>query len=203
MILSDLDILRVNAEGAMISPFCEEHLQGASYDLTMTDTITAFKEQVRTIDLRNQMEIDRAYSTEKIPAEGYVLQPGEYVLVSLKETLTIPTNMTAHIRPRTRFTRLGILVSAQHCNPGYSGVLQLGLYNASPNAVILTPGLKIAQAVFEDLKSTPSPERQYQNKKDAAYQDERDFRGAVFDDSEMSPDARALYKKILKKMEEA
>ena len=202
MILSDLDILRVNAEVELISPFCEDHLQGASYDLAMSDTITTFKKQVRTIDLRNQIEIDRAYLTDKIPAEGFVLQPGEYVLVTLKERLTIPPNMTAHIRPRTRFTRLGILVSAQHCNPGYSGVLQLGLYNASPNAVILTADLKVAQVVFEELNTTPSPERQYQNKKDAAYQNEQEFRGAVFDDSEMSPAARDLLKKVLKDLGE-
>lgn len=59
--------------------------------------------------------------------------------------------MAAHIRPRTKFSRLGLMVSEQYCNPGYSGILQLGILNASPNAIILTPGLGIAQAVFEEI----------------------------------------------------
>ena len=41
--------------------------------------------------------------------------------------------------------------------------------------------MKIAQIVFEELKSTPSEEKLYMNKSDAAYQGEEDFRGAKLD----------------------
>lgn len=199
MILSDIDIRKyIGGETALIKPFCEDRLQGASYDLSMSNKITAFKKQVRTIDLSEQSAINSAYEHIKLTNEGYALNPGEYILVSVEEELTIPVNMVAHIRPRTRFSRLGIVLSAQHCNPGYSGVLQLGLYNASPNTIILKPGIRISQVVFEELKTVPSPEKQYQNKTDAAYMGEHEFIGAVFDNGELSPEAQKLLAKLKK-----
>lgn len=199
MVLSDIDIRKcLENETALINPFCEEQLRGASYDLSMSNKIAVFKKQVRTIQLDKQAEIDSVYEPKKITSAGYTLEPGEYILVTVAEELNIPVNMAAHIRPRTRFSRLGLLVSAQHCNPGYSGFLQLGVYNASPNAITLTEGLNIAQIVFEELKSIPSVEKQYQNQNDAAYMGECDFRGAIFSKSELSPQAQKLFNELRK-----
>ena len=115
----------------------------------------------------------------ELPASGYVLSPKEYVLVSLNENIALPESITAHIRPRTRFTRLGLLVSDQHCNSTYEGNLKLGLFNATDYAIKIFPGVRIAQIVFEELKSTPSSEKMYKNKVNAVYQNEQEFRGAV------------------------
>lgn len=100
-------------------------------------------------------------------------------LVSLRENIALPESITAHIRPRTRFTRLGLLVSDQHCNSTYEGNLKLGLFNATDYAIKIFPGVRIAQIVFEELKSTPSSEKMYKNKVNAVYQNEQEFRGAV------------------------
>lgn len=199
MILSDRDIRGLNqTDKALIEPFCEENLQGASYDLCMSSHISVFKKQVKTISLADQKSIDSIYEQREISNKGYILQPGEYVLVAVSEKIAVPVNMVAHIRPRTKFTRMGILVFAQHCNPGYVGKLSLGIYNASPNAVILVPGIHIAQVLFEELKSVPSEEKQYQNKQNAAYMDEDEFRGAIFGGEELSPAAQTVLKNIFK-----
>ena len=105
-----------------------------------------------------------------------------YIFVNIKEKITLPENLTAHIRPRTRFTRLGLLVSDQHCNSTYSGNLKLGIFNATNFPIKIFPDIKIAQIVFEELKSTPSIKKQYKNKSNAAYQQEKDFIGAKFSD---------------------
>ena len=199
MILSDIDIRkRVGGESALINPFCEERLRGASYDLSMSNKIAVFKKQVRTIQLENQSDIDSVYEQKELFSEGYTLEPGEYILVTIMEELSIPVNMVAYIRPRTKFSRLGLLVSTQHCNPGYSGILQLGVYNASPNAITLNSGLSIAQVVFEELKSVPSVEKQYQNQNDATYMNEHEFRGAIFGKNELSPEAQELFDELRK-----
>ena len=204
MILSDIDIRKhLGEHSSLVEPFCEDRLQGASYDLSISDKIAVFKKQVCTIDLADQSAIDGVYEQQTLSASGYVLNPGEYILVTVSEKLNIPINMVAHIRPRTRFTRLGVIVSAQHCNPGYSGVLQLGMFNASPNAIVIKPNLRVAQVVFEELTSPASSEKQYQNKHDAAYMGENEFRGAIFGDSELPPEAKAIFDEILKKIEEA
>lgn len=204
MILSDIDIRKcIDKETALIHPFCEERLRGASYDLSISNIIAVFKKQVRTIRLDEQSVINGVYELKELSSTGYTLEPGEYILATISEELNIPVNMVAHIRPRTRFSRLGLMISAQHCNPGYSGILQLGIFNASPNAIILTPGLGIAQVVFEELKSEPSSEKQYQNQTDAAYMGEKEFIGAVFSERELSPKAKILYDAVLKDMNEA
>ena len=151
MILSDKDILALctQPEHSLISPFNETCLQGASYDVSMSDVIHVFKDDVRTIFLTDQNAIDSLYKeviiTDSTP---FILKPMEYILVTLKEAICIPSNMIAHIRPRTKFTRLGIIVSDQHCNPGYQGTLQIGLQNVSPNSIALTADMRIAQIVF-------------------------------------------------------
>lgn len=204
MILSDVDIRKCIENGTtLIKPFCEERLRGASYDLSMSNKIAVFKKQVRTIQLDSQTEIDSIYDQKELTSSGYILDPGEYVLVTIAEELNIPVNMTAHIRPRTKFSRLGLIVSAQHCNPGYTGILQLGIHNVSPNAITLIPGLSIAQVVFEELKSVPSVEKQYQNQKNAAYMGEYEFRGAVFTEHDLPPEAKAIYEALRREMSEA
>ncbi|MBO7555743.1 MAG: dCTP deaminase [Neisseriaceae bacterium] len=179
MILTDDAIRKLNVEKNLISPFNEDALQSESYDISIGNEITVFNKNVRHIDLKKSDELDTLYSTSTIPESGFTIYPKEYVLVSLNETITLPDNITAHIRPRTRFTRIGLIVSAQHCNSTYSGKLKVGIFNASENAIVIASGIRIAQIVFEELKSVPSEEKQYRNKHSAAYQNEQEFRGYV------------------------
>lgn len=165
--------------GALISPFSEESLQSESYDLAIGDRIAILNKEVRCIDITEQSEIDSIYDEKELSKEGYVLSPKEYVLVSLKEDIALPENITAHIRPRTRFTRMGLLVSDQHCNSTYEGNLKIGLYNATNYAIKIFPNVRIAQIVFEELKEIPSEKKLYKNKAVAAYQNEEKFKGGV------------------------
>lgn len=183
MILSDKDIreLCVNDEGdKLIVPFSETSLQSESYDLSIGETVSILKRGMNCIELNNQDMIDKMYETISIVEDGYILSPHEYILVSVKETISLPQNLTAHIRPRTKFTRLGLVLSSQHCNSTYSGNLQLGLYNCTNFPIKLVSNIKFAQIVFEELKSIPSQEKQYKNR-NATYQNERQFIGAKFD----------------------
>jgi dCTP deaminase len=104
------------------------------------------------------------------------------VLVSLCENICLPSNVTAHLRPKTRYTRLGLLVSDQHCNSTYNGKLSIGLFNATEYPIRIRKGYTIAQLIFEELVSEPSENKQYKNKKSSHYQNEREFRGSKFDD---------------------
>ena len=61
----------------------------------------------------------------------------------------------------------------------------------------MTADMPIAQIVFEELKSEPSPEKVYSAKADASYHNEQSFLGAKFIESDFSPKARKLYEKIM------
>lgn len=184
MILTDKEIRKLSIENTsnlkLISPFCEDALQSESYDLSIGTRIAVLKKEVRCLELDNQDIIDSIYEEKDLTTKGYVLSPKEYALVSLKEKVSIPENLTAHIRPRTRFTRIGLIVSDQHCNSTYSGYLKIGLFNATDYAIRIIPGLRIAQIVFEELKSMPSIDKMYKNKRNAVYQNEKEFIGAKF-----------------------
>ena len=103
-------------------------------------------------------------------------------MVQLAEKIKLPDQITAHIRAKTRYTRLGMLVSGQHCNSTYEGILSLGLFNATDYPIRVRKGFPIAQIVFEQLLSVPSDDKQYKNKKNAHYYQEAVFVGAKFDD---------------------
>lgn len=188
MILTDKEIRRLcidikdSQSESLISPFIEEALQSESYDLAIGNTIAVLKKEVKCINLYDQVDIDNMYEEKELPISGYTISPKEYLLISLSEKINLPDSITAHIRPRTKFTRLGLLVSDQHCNSTYKGNLKIGLFNATDYAIKIYPGVRIAQMVFEELKSKPSEEKQYKNKKNATYQNEKDFIGAKLSD---------------------
>jgi dCTP deaminase len=184
MILTDKEIRLLSqkhqkSNDGLISPFEEVSLQSESYDLAIGNRIAVLKKEVRCIDVTVQEDIDAIYDEKDLPISGYVISPKEYVLVSMKERINLPDTITAHIRPRTRFTRLGLLVSDQHCNSTYAGTLRVGLFNATDYAIKIFPGVKIAQIIFEELKSKPSTEKLYKNKPNAAYQNEERFIGGI------------------------
>ncbi|WP_165249321.1 dCTP deaminase [Adlercreutzia sp. ZJ141] len=193
MLLSDKGIRSLLDGGHdLITPFDEKKLQSASYDLTLGSQIAAIESRASTVYLSQQEVLDESYVPVDI-TEGVIVKPGQYVLASIRETVNLPDNLAARVIARTRFTRLGLLVAEQYCNPSYSGRLQLGLYNASPNNIALVEGLEIAQIVFITLDQDPTEEKLYRNSETAVYQNESVFMGAQFGNDSLSEGARRVY----------
>jgi dCTP deaminase len=196
MVLSDKEILKIQGGSApLITPFDDSKLRAASYDVSLDGEITALLERADVLDLSNQDAVDLIYSTKRGLGE-FILKPGQYCLAALNEVIALPDNVVARVMPRTRFTRLGLLVTPQFCNPSYSGRLQIGILNVSGNNIKLAPKMGIAQLVFERLESTPTEGRLYRNQPSAAYQDEDGFIGAQTK-SEMSDGARRIYDRMM------
>lgn len=158
----------------LIENFKEKNLQAVAYDVTMTDRIKKFKNEFRTIDLTIKDDVELSME-EDIIQEFYILKPNEYILVQLNEYINMPDDLVAHIRPRTSFTRLGLIVSFQHINPSYEGKLQIGLLNANPNSIKIQPGTVIGQVVFETISGNIEKENLYYFKKTSKYNKENDF----------------------------
>lgn len=195
MILCDNSIRKLVKEQSIIEPFNEENLQSESYDVTIGEKITVMKKEIHCIDLLNQSSIDTIYDEINLDKSGYVISPKEYLLISLKEKITVPEGITAHIRNKTRFVRLGLLIADQHCNSTYSGHLRLGVFNATDYPIKIYPGLSIAQIIFETLDGKPTEEKLYSNKTNARYQNENGkFIGAKFDDLDLDE----MWRKMLK-----
>jgi dCTP deaminase len=158
----------------LIENFDESNLQSASYDISITSKIRKFKDSFKRIRLDDKDGIDDSFEEIDILL-GYDLRPREYILIQLNEIINMPNDLIAHVRPRTTFTKLGLILSCQHLNPSYNGQLQLGLFNATPFVVEITPNLIIGQLVFEKLDLEPDGDNLYYKKKNAKYQNEKGF----------------------------
>ncbi len=202
MILTDKEIrdrvincFDYNENYPLIENFNEDSLQSVSYDLSITNKIYVLKEPAQHLALNDQETIDKIYKEVDITS-GYTLKPSEYILVTLYEIINMPKDLIAHIRPRTTFVRLGLLLHFQHLNPTYRGRLRLGLYNAAPYSIEILPRIKIGQIVFEKLINIPSKEKWYSNIKDSKYQDENDFVSPKLSD-ELNHKIEIEYKKLM------
>lgn len=196
MILSDRDILEIQrGDNPLIDPFDATRLRGASYDVLLDGVITPVRERPGVVDLSRQEDVDSIYPPQ-VSIEGFVMKPGQYCLASLAETVALPGDLVAFVEPRTRYTRMGLLVVNQFCNPGYRGRLQIGLFNASGNNLRLSSYLSIAQLVFHRLSRAASAERLYDRQESAAYHGEASFIGGRAE-SPLPEEDRKRYEALL------
>lgn len=184
----------------LIENFQVKNLQSVSYDVSMGNKIMKFKNEFKTIYLDEKNDVDNLFDEVDITV-GYNLRPGEYILVRLNERLNMPNDLAGHIRPRTTFNKLGLIITSQHINPSYSGNLQIGIKNETPNVVFLKPGLVIGQIVFESLDGEIENDMLYKNKKDSKYQGEDGFVGSKVYDEETVKKAEYYYNKIIEGLE--
>lgn len=199
MILSDQDILEIqNGSNPLLTPFNPERLGGASYDVSLGGDVSPILSISSIVDLSNR---DKSNSLFRgcVPLEGFVMKPGQYCLAALAETISLPDDVVGFVLPRTRFTRAGLLVASQFCNPSYSGRLWIGLQNVSENNLRLAPNVPIAQFVFHRLSSTPSDERLYRNRVTATYQNENSTADGY---SEVPPsdESKRLYQDLISEL---
>lgn len=186
MILSDIQIRdrvenfkKYQMNSPLIAPFLENRLQGASYDCTISKEVISFRNIHDTVDIRDSLSIEATYQQTEIDEKmGFTILPNEYVLLTLNETFYVPKDLTAHLRPKTRFIRLGLMMSGQHINPESICKLNIGIHNISPNPIKIYNGISIAQIVFEEMKTVPSNNKLYKTKADANYSQDIDFVGA-------------------------
>lgn len=171
MIFNGNDIKKLIQEEKVIENYNSDYIGSASCDISMSSKILKIKKTFKPIDLSEPERIENMYETLDIK-DGYKLKPNECIFVVLNEKIKLPSNIIAHIRPRTSFSRLGIMINLQHINAGYEGVLNLAMYNLSPNSYILKEGMRIGQVIFEELTEGMTDDLLYSNEKTPVYQNE-------------------------------
>src|SRR6187551_1967147 len=87
--------------------------------------------------------------------ERFILHPGEFVLGSTFEVVTLPDDLAARVEGKSSLGRLGLLThaTAGFVDPGFSGHVTLELANVATLPIKLYPGMKIGQFCFFRLSS--------------------------------------------------
>jgi len=151
MLLSDRDIRAELESGRVgLEPLDLGMVQPSSIDVRLDRWFRLFdNHKYAVIDpAEEQSELTRL--VEVAPEEPFVLHPGEFVLGSTYELVTLPDDVAARLEGKSSLGRLGLLThsTAGFIDPGFSGHVTLELANVATLPVKLWPGMKIGQLCF-------------------------------------------------------
>jgi dCTP deaminase len=156
VLLSDRDILaEIEAGRVGLDPFEPGMIQPSSIDVRLDKFFRVF-------DNHKYPHIDPAADqsdlTREVEVEGedaFILHPGEFVLGSTYELVSLPDDIAARLEGKSSLGRLGLMThsTAGFIDPGFSGHVTLELANVATLPIKLYPGMKIGQVCYFRLTS--------------------------------------------------
>jgi dCTP deaminase len=156
MLLSDRDIRAAVASGRfVVEPWDAELVQPSSVDVRLDRYFRVFNNSQYThIDPAVQQD-DLTALVEPKGDDPFVLHPGEFVLASTLEVVTLPDDLAGQLEGKSSLGRLGLLThsTAGFIDPGFSGHITLELSNVANLPIALWPGMKIGQLCLLRLTS--------------------------------------------------
>ncbi len=156
MLLSDRDIrTQIEAGRIGLEPLNMELIQPSSMDVRLDRFFRLFdNHKYPFIDPREQQD-DLTRFVEVDKDETFILHPGEFVLGSTFEFVTLPNDIAARLEGKSSLGRLGLLThsTAGFVDPGFQGHVTLELSNTATLPIKLWPGMKIGQLCFFQLSS--------------------------------------------------
>jgi dCTP deaminase len=168
MILTDREIRIALHEKSLIiepTPDLAVAVSSTAIDLTLADSFKEWPAK-KGMMIRPGAEGYSYSEFAKLQQDArgpYTLQPQSFVLAWTTERVTIPhtSRLAARVEGKSSLARLGIgiHVTAPIIHSGFTGQIQLEMFNFGPNEVMLDPGMWVCQLVFE--QTTGTPERGY------------------------------------------
>ncbi len=156
VLLSDRDIRDQIHNGRVgVEPHEPSMIQPSSIDVRLDRYFRLFdNHKYPYIDpAAEQSELTRLVEVAK--GQPFILHPGEFVLASTFEVVTLPNDIAARLEGKSSLGRLGLLThsTAGFIDPGFSGHVTLELSNVATLPILLWPGMKIGQLCFFELSS--------------------------------------------------
>ena len=156
MLLSDRDLKSEISSGRVgVEPYTDAMIQPSSIDVRLDRWFRVFENhRYPHID----PSIEQPDLTRLLEPEGdepFVLHPGEFVLGSTYEVVTLPDDIAGRLEGKSSLGRLGLLThsTAGFIDPGFSGHITLELSNVANLPILLYPGMKIGQLCLFRLSS--------------------------------------------------
>ena len=154
MVLSDRTIARLIAEGRIgVDPYDESLLQPSSLDVRVDRYFRVFHNaRYPYIDVKEPQDA----LTEEVEIKGddpFILHPGEFVLGSTLERVTLPDDIVGRLDGKSSLGRLGLLIhsTAGFIDPGWDGHVTLELSNVANLPITIYYGMKIGQLSFVQM----------------------------------------------------
>lgn len=156
MLLSDKDIrTEIDSGRVRIDPYDPEMVQPSSIDIRLDRYFRVF-ENHRYPHIDPAVEQPNLTRLVEPKDDGpFILHPGEFVLASTYEMVTLPQDLASRLEGKSSLGRLGLLThsTAGFIDPGFSGHVTLELSNVATLPIKLWPGMKIGQLCMFRLSS--------------------------------------------------
>ncbi len=152
MVFSDVDIRNaIEREEIKINPFEKRNIQPASLDLRLGDNFLSldYHKSSGVIKLNEKLDYEKRKGV-------IILPPGEFILGTTLEYISLPRNIVANVQGRSSIGRIGLFIqNAGWIDPGFEGNITLELFNANKLPIELVPNRRICQLIF-DYTTSPS-----------------------------------------------
>ncbi|MER5349157.1 dCTP deaminase [Kitasatospora sp. NPDC002551] len=175
MLLSDKDIrTEIDNGRVVIDPFDPAMIQPSSIDVRLDRFFRVFENHRYPHIDPSEEQPDLTRLVEPEGDEAFILHPGEFVLASTYEVITLPDDVASRLEGKSSLGRLGLLThsTAGFIDPGFSGHVTLELSNVATLPIKLYPGMKIGQLCLFRL-SSPSEHPYGSERYGSRYQGQR------------------------------
>jgi len=157
MVLSDRTIKDEIARGRIIiEPLIPSCIQPASVDLHLDKKLLVFKPQRHPAYIDIRRSPDHLNEVVELDEDNaFFLNPGEFVLASTLESITLPDDIVGRLEGKSSLGRIGLLIhsTAGYVDPGWQGHLTIELSNVAKLPITLYYKMKIGQISFLGLTS--------------------------------------------------
>jgi dCTP deaminase len=157
MVLSDRTIKDEIARGRIIiEPLIPSCIQPASVDLHLDKKLLVFKPQRHPAYIDIRRSLDHLNEVVELDEDNaFFLNPGEFVLASTLESITLPDDIVGRLEGKSSLGRIGLLIhsTAGYVDPGWQGHLTIELSNVAKLPITLYYKMKIGQISFLRLTS--------------------------------------------------
>ncbi len=156
-----------------ITPFHDEQVQPAGYDLTLGQQLLVYGRECPGGGLDTEAPLDMTTPWTVAEGESVLLQPGQFVLGATVEWISLGIRHSGQVSGISTLTRQGLVYpSGGTIDPGFAGHLTLPLHNVSPHRLRIAPGQRIGQLHVIRLSSavdrpygTPALGSRYQDQR--------------------------------------
>lgn len=166
MILTDREIEIALAKRQIIvepPPNLKEALSSTTLDLTLSDRFLDWHSiPGTTVNPGSKNYSYKGMLPLQVPhkRQSYKLDPGKFVLAWTTEEVILPeeSRIAARVEGKSSLARLGvgIHVTAPTIHCGFSGNIQLEMFNLGPHEIVLDAGMLVCQLIFEQTYGTPN-----------------------------------------------
>jgi dCTP deaminase len=156
VLLSDRDIKAELDLGRIgLDPYDPSLIQPSSIDVRLDRFFRLFDNHKYPFIDPAEDQPELTHLVESKPDEPFILHPGEFVLGSTYELVSLPDDIAARLEGKSSLGRLGLLThsTAGFIDPGFSGHVTLELSNVATLPIKLWPGMKIGQLCYFRLSS--------------------------------------------------